>query len=192
MNLNLRWSRRRHLHETASPRRRFPDHTRVYACREQTFRSPQGQLAKALVRPFKIDQEPLDARLLASTVGVDHNAAPDTIGYSTRDLTHGLDLSKMLIETLHGTMNVSKHFFLALYAVFLSLDLSKGLLGVLRKHGVDFFLRARDENGRGRRRHDRRHYLYVAEDADERPVCRPNHLPGEAVVCGERHRGLLR
>ena len=148
MNLNLRWSRRRHLHETASPRRRLHDHTRVYACRERTFRSPQGQLASALVRPFKIDQEPLDARLLASTVGVDHNAAPDTIGYSTRDLTHGLDLSKMLIETLHGTMNVSKHFFLALYAVFLSLDLSKGLLGVLRKHGVDFFLKKKSSDNK--------------------------------------------
>ena len=63
-------------------------------------------------------------------------------------LTHDLDLSKMLIETLHGTMNVSKHFFLALYAVFLSLDLSKGLLGVLRKHGVDFFLKKKSSDNK--------------------------------------------
>ena len=56
MDLNVTWSRRWRLHETASPRRRRCDRQRVYASREgvtvsfprrsRALRAPMGQLGR--------------------------------------------------------------------------------------------------------------------------------------------------
>ncbi|KAK7253873.1 hypothetical protein SO694_00002893, partial [Aureococcus anophagefferens] len=108
-----------------------------------------AQLGDAILRPTDINQLPPKVDLLARTFpsvvcGADtkDNRAKFALrmfGYRLKPLVH-YEPDDLKIETLHGFMNVLKHFVAALYAVFVGWKLGHKFQAVLTKHGVAHFV----------------------------------------------------